>query len=251
MKTGWKRTIASAAAVLFLGSALHAEENCPAEIKLLFSPPIVHTVIASLGFEKEQSGRIYFFDTDKLDLLTQGVILRVRQGSANDLTVKVRVPEGNTQIDASHLKEQFQCEIDSTGAGENTSFSVGRKYKPGQIPETGADILNVLSPQQRNLLQEARVSIDWSQVRRVADIKSTKWETTSQSPFRKLALELWEWPAGTILELSTKVGPDKVQLKSAELQQLVYAKNLSLSASQGTKTRTVLETVTHPTSPPE
>jgi hypothetical protein len=250
-KTGWKRTIASIATVLFLGSALQAQENCPAEIKLLLSPPTVQSVIASLRFEKEQGGRIYFFDTDKLDLLTQGVIVRIRQGSNNDLIVKVRVPEGNTQIDASRLREQFQCEIDLTATGENTSYTVGRKYKPGEIPATGADVLSALSPPQRKLLQEARVSIDWSQVRRVSDIKSTKWETRGRSPFRKLALELWEWPAGNILELSTKVGPDEVQSKSEELQGLVNAKNISLSASQGTKTRTVLETATHPASPPK
>jgi len=206
-------------------------------------------VIASLGFEKEQGGRVYFFDTDKLDLLTQGVIVRVRQGSNNDLIVKVRVPEGNAQIDASRLREHFQCEIDRTSAGENTSYTVGRKYKPGQIPKLGADILRVLSAPQRRLLQEARVSIDWAQVRRISDIKSTKWETTTQAPFRKLTLELWEWPADNILELSTKVGPDEVQSKSAELQHLVNGKSLSLNASQGTKTRTVLERFTHQTAP--
>src|SRR6266436_6092060 len=120
----------------------------------------------------------------------QGVIVRVRQGGDNDLTVKVRVPEDNKQVDTSRLREQFQCEIDRTGAGENTSFSVGRKYKPGQIPEIGADILSVLSAPQKRLLQEARASIDWAQVRRISDIKSTKWETAGQPPFRKLALEL-------------------------------------------------------------
>ena len=251
MKKAWKRTIASIGAVLCLGCALYAKENCPAEIKLLLSPPTIQTVIASLGFEKgETRDRVYFFDTDDLNLLMQGVIVRVRQGGDNDLTVKVRVPEDNKQVDTSRLREQFQCEIDRTGAGENVSYSVGRKYKPRQIPKIGADIFSVLSPPQRRLLQEARVSIDWSQVRRISNINSTKWETTAQSPFRKLTLELWEWPAGNILELSTKVGPDEVQSKSVELQRLVNRKSLPLSASQGTKTRTVLETLTHHTSPP-
>jgi hypothetical protein len=109
----------------------------------------------------------------------------------------------------------------------------------------GSDISSLLSPPQKRLLQEARVSIDWARVVRIANIKLTKWETTGQSPFRKLTLELWEWPAGNILELSTKVGPDAGQSKYAELQRLVNMKSLSLSARQGTKTSMVLETLTH------
>src|SRR5271167_971268 len=119
MKNDWKRALAFIGAVLFLGAALDAEEKCPVEVKLLLSPPTLQTVIASLSFEKETAGRVYFFDTDELDLLKQGVIVRVRQGADNDLTVKVRAPEGNKQIDTSKLREHFPCEIDRTGAGEN------------------------------------------------------------------------------------------------------------------------------------
>jgi len=248
MKNDRKRVFAFTYAVLFLSSVLQAEEKCPVEVKLLLSPPTTQTVIASLRFEKETATRVYFFDTDALDLLKQGVIVRVRQGADNDLTVKVRVPEGKKQVDTSQLSELFPCEIDRTGAGENTSYAVRSKYKAPQIPEMGSDIFSLLSPPQERLLREARVSIDWARVMRIANIKSTKWETKAQSPFRKLTLELWEWPAGDILELSTKVGPEAGPSKDAELQRLVNTKGLSLSASQGTKTRMVLETLTHHTS---
>jgi hypothetical protein len=244
MKNDWKRVFALICSVLFVSSVLHAEEKCPVEVKLLLSPP-AQTVIASLSFEKETAGRVYFFDTDALDLQMQGVIVRVRQGADNDLTVKVRVPEGNKQVDTSRLREHFPCETNRTGAGEDTNYSVRRKYKARQVPEMGSDISSLLSPPQKILLQEARVSIDWARVVRIANIKLTKWETTGQSPFRKLTLELWEWPAGNILELSTKVGPDAGQSKYAELQRLVNMKSLSLSARQGTKTSMVLETLTH------
>jgi hypothetical protein len=237
-------------AVLFLSSALHAEEKCPVEVKLLLSPSTIQTVIQSLRFEKETAGRVYFFDTDQLDLLKQGVIVRVRQGADNDLTVKVRVPEGDKQAVASQLRKHFQCEIDMTGSGEDTDFSVRRKYKALQVPDMGADIFPLLSLPQQRLLQEAQVSIDWTRVKRIADIKLTKWEAAARASFRKLALELWEWPAGSILELSTKVGPDEAQSKYAELRLLVNRERLSLSASQGTKTSMVLGTLTHHLSPP-
>jgi hypothetical protein len=244
-KNQWRRASACAGAVLLLGSFLRAEEECPVEVKLLLSPASIQTVIASLGLEKETSARVYFFDTEELDLLKQGVIVRVRQGANNDLTVKVRAPEGNQQVETAQLRGQLPCEIDRTGAGENTTYSVGHKYRPLQVPEMGADIFRVLSPPQKRLLQEARVSLDWSRVRRLAKINATQWETRSQAPFRKVALELWKWPMGEILELSAKVGLDPGRSKSAELQRLVTNKGLPLSASQGTKTRTVLETLTH------
>ena len=65
MKNDWKRVFALICSVLFVSSVLHAEEKCPVEVKLLLSPP-AQTVMASLSFEKETAGRVYFFDTDAL-----------------------------------------------------------------------------------------------------------------------------------------------------------------------------------------
>jgi hypothetical protein len=237
-------------AILFLAPALHAEEHCPIEVKLLLSPATTQTVIASLGFENETSGRVYLFDTDALDLLMQGVIVRVRQGAKNDLTVKVRLPKGSQQDDNSRLREQFPCEVDRTRAGANLSYAVGRKYEATKVSEIGNDLYGLLSVSQIKLLHEAQVSIDWGRVMRIADINSTKWETTAQSPSGKLALELWEWPAGKILELSAKIGSDAEASKYAELERLVKRKNLSLSPGQDTKTSMVLETLAAHTSPP-
>jgi len=238
-------------AVLFLGVPLHGKEKCPVEVKLLLSPPTIQTVIESLRFEKETTGRVYFFDTDDLNLLKQGVIVRVRQGKDNDLTVKVRVPEDNKQLDTEQLREHFPCEINITGAGEDTDYSVRRKYKAQQLPETGPDISRLLSPPQKRMLQETRASIDWCRVKRIADIKLTKRESTSQSSFRKLTLESWEWALGNILELSAMAESDAGEPKYAELQQLVKMKNFPLSARQGSKTSVVLEALTQHTSPPE
>jgi hypothetical protein len=243
-----KRTFAGTFAVLLLSSGLQAQEKCPVEVKILLPPPTVQTVIASLSFGKEAATRVYFFDTDSLDLLKQGVIVRVRQGAANDLTVKVRAPADNKQIDTALLREHFPCEIDRSGAGEETSYAIQRKYTPPQVPEKGADIVRQFSASQEKLLRDLKASIDWTRVQRIADIGSTKWATTAQPPL-KLALELWEWPTGKILEVSTKTGPDGGESTYAEVQRLLKAKNLSLSAEQGTKTRIALETLTQSRSP--
>jgi hypothetical protein len=249
MKNSCKPTLCVIGSFLILGSDLRAQENCPGEVKFLLLPQTIQTVVVSLGFDHKAVGQIYLFDTDELDLMKQGVILRVRHGRDNDLTVKIRWPAGDKQVDTSKLRKHFPCEMDRTGAGEDISYSVGRKYKPRRVPETGEEIPSILSAQQKALLQEAGVTIDWSRVKRLANIKLTKWESVAGPSFGKLTLELWESPGGNILELSTKVAPGTGASNYAELQRLLDQKGLPLSANQGTKTSMVLENLAHPESP--
>jgi len=250
MRRGWKRAFPSII-VMLLCSVIHAQETCPVEIKLLLLPSTIKSVMASMSFGKQTTSQIYFFDTDNLSLLNQGVIVRVRQGAKNDLTVKVRLPEGTNQIERSKLREQFGCEIDRTEAGANTSYSVGKNYKLQGVPEAGDDLFRALSSSQRELLREAHVSIIWSQVRRISGIRSTVWETPFESPFRKLTLEYWEFPGGSLLELSARSAASEWEVKSADLHRIAKSKGLLLSADQETKTSTVLRALKHDTSPPE
>jgi hypothetical protein len=244
MRHGWKRAFASII-VLLLCSALHAQETCPVEIKLLLVPSTIKSVRASLSFEKQTTSQVYFFDTGNLSLLNQGVILRVRHGAKNDLTVKVRLPEGKNQAVSSKLREHFGCEIDRTEAGANTSYSVGKNYKLQGVPEDGDDLFRALSSRQRELLREARVSIPWSQVRRISEIRSTTWETPLESPFRKLTLEYWEFPGGSLLELSARSAASEWEVKSEDLHRIAKSKGLLLSANQEMKTSTVLRALKH------
>ena len=50
--------------------------------------------LRNLRPQGKATGHVYFFDTNARDLLSQGVIVRLRQGVDNDLTVKLRPPEG-------------------------------------------------------------------------------------------------------------------------------------------------------------
>ena len=87
----------------------------------------------------------------------------------------------------------------------------------------------------------------WERVRAVAAIDSTKWTTSARSTYGKLALELWKWPDGAILELSARAGAESAERAYSDLQHLSQTKGLPLSASQDTKTGTVL--LSHPASP--
>jgi hypothetical protein len=235
-------TLGLIASFVFL-SPVRAQEDCPVEVKILLSSPETQPVIAALGFKKRTESRIHFFDTESLDLLMQGVIIRIRQGTNNDLTVKLRPPKGNPANDRSQLSKLFPCEIDRMRAAADKSYAVNRQYTVVKVPEIGTDVYNLLSASQQKLLIEAGVSIDWARVIRIASIHSTKWQTGARSTYGKLALELWEWPAGKILEISAKAPPASDVSKYTELAQLLEIKGLSLDANQDTKTTTVLETL--------
>jgi hypothetical protein len=233
-------------ALIFLCSLLHAQENrCGVEVKLLLSPTEDQAAVTALNVRKEMTGFIYFFDTNTLDLLSQGVIVRLRQGIDNDLTVKFRPSKGEKFSDLATEEETFKCEIDFTGDGASPTYSISRRYAGNPLPQTGYDISHLLSPGQKKLLEETKISIDWSRVNRIVEIRATAWVSKTQPHFNKLELELWEWPDGRILELSTKVGSDAGPMTYAQLQGLVTSKVLSLSRDQRSKTNTVLESAMH------
>jgi hypothetical protein len=227
--------------LLFLHPALHAQDRCGVEVKLLLSPTETQAAISALKLEKETAGRVYFFDTSALDLLSEGVIVRLRHGADSDLTVKLRPPGGRKLSVPPGVGEGFKCEVDLIGDSASTSYSVLSKHAAKRLPETGADIFALLSAGQKELLKKAQISIDWTRVKRVANIQSNDWKTKAQPHFGKLTLELWEWSGGRILELSTKVGPDAGPSTYKELQQLATTKGLLLNPTQRAKTATALE----------
>jgi hypothetical protein len=230
--------------VLFAGWAAYAQDRCNVEIKILLSPDETPAAVAALKLKNETAGRVYFFDTSDLDLLAHGLIIRLRQGSDGDLTIKVRPSAGTKTVAPSDIGEGFDCEVDLIGGVRTPSYTVRTRYAARRLPETGSDVLKLLDAEQEKLLKQAQTSVDWGRVKRIADIQATTWQTKSQPGFSKLTLEFWEWSGGKILEVSTKVGPDAATSANAELQQLLKAKGLSLNTVQQAKTRMVLESLT-------
>jgi hypothetical protein len=234
---------------LVLTSGLHAKQKCAVEVKLLLSADQTATAIASLKMGKESAGEVYFFDTDSLDLLSKGAIVRLRRGSQNDLTVKVRSPSNQKISDPTLQGDNFKCEVDMNGGQGSVSYSIQTTYGSSILPDTGQTVLSQLNEGQKELLKEARVAVDWTRVKRIAGIKSTDWDTRGLAQFDKLTLELWEWSEGKVLELSTKVGPDDGSSAHARLTHLVNDSGLSLSAIQRPKTNMVLEKIANHSEP--
>jgi len=232
-------------AVVLSCFGLQAQENCNVEVKLLLSAAETQAAVRAFRGTKETPGRIYFFDTDKLELLSQGAIVRLRQGAKSDLTIKFRPPNGKKLLAATEGGNDFKCEVDLTGNGAISSYSVTTPLAAVELPQTGTDVSHLLSSAQIKMFEDAHVSIDWSRVKKVAEVTATAWRTQSQPHLGKLTLELWEWPGGKVLELSTKVSSDAGSSAYTKLQQLVKAQQLAMSADQRVKTSIALEAIAH------
>jgi hypothetical protein len=234
-------------ALFLFCSGLQAQENCNVEVKLELLPAETQAAQMALRAKKQTAGRVYFFDTDSLDLLSQGAIVRLRSGAQNDLTIKLRPPKGKSFNVLSESIADVKCEVDLTGDGANSSYSIGRNLAAERLPQTGSDVSILLSPSQTKLLNDAKISVDWTHIQRIAAIESTTWQTRTQTNFGRLSLELWEWAGGKVLELSTKVSKDESLSVYTELQKLVRTKGLSTSPDQRAKTAIVLEAIVHAT----
>jgi hypothetical protein len=224
--------------------SLNGQQTCNEEVKLLLSPTQVQAAILDLRARGETHGRVYFYDVPGLDLLKNGVILRLREGEETDITAKLRPISGEKFLDPSGGRERYKCEVDLNDGVENQSFSLQNGYVTAKVPETGEEFFQLLSEGQKTLLESSKVPIDWKRVNRIAEIQSTSWTTRAQPPFGKLSLELWEWPGGSVLEVSTKVAPDAGQSAYVELRDLANKHGLVLNMNQRSKTAIALGLIT-------
>jgi hypothetical protein len=231
-------------ATLLIVTSLHAQKICSEEVKLLLSPPQVQSAIIALDARRETHGRVYFYDTPALDLLSNGVILRLRDRAEVDLTAKLRPLPGDKFVNPSGLPDDFKCEVDFNDGVETESFSVMNKDLTAKTPATGEEIFRELSEEQKRLLRDAKVQIDWKRVTRIAEIQSTNWTSRAKPPLGKLSVELWEWSGGSVLEISTRVAPDGHLAAFAALRDLANKKGLALDPNQRSKTAIALGQIT-------
>ncbi len=240
------RTLVIGAVTVFLRCLSPAQTQCSAEAKVLISTEQTKAAVASLNAAAmETAGHVYLFDTAALDLLSQGVIVRLRQGSSADLTVKVRSRVSNELSGTSSGREKFKCEVDIVGSEEQRSYSIQRKLAGRQIavPSTGSEIFRMLSASQKDLLRQAHISTDWKLVKRIVGIEARSWRIKPQPTLNSVALELWQWSTGQVLELSARADTATGRSVYSQLQQLATSKGLSLVRQQQFKTTLVLQEV--------
>lgn len=229
--------------VLLLCCAQGTLAQCKAEAKLLVSPGNVRTIAAALHAGPESRRQIYLYDTNDLELHSQGVILRLRTGTRGDLTVKLRWDNRNPR-QAPESIEGVKCEVDIVGSAALSSYSLGRHWKHESIPRTGEALYAALSGRQRQLLATAGIAIDWHRIKRIAQVRAAEWQARGNKPLNEVSVEFWEWPNGKVLELSAKAAnPESGQSTLDLLRQMALAGGLVIQENQQAKTSIVLHAV--------
>jgi hypothetical protein len=217
--------------------------QCRAEAKLVVSPSHVRTSVAALHATAKSQRQIYLYDTDGLELLVHGVILRLRTGARGDMTVKLRWD--NNDPDRPHESgRSTKCEVDIVGNAALTSHSLVTRWTHESAPRTGEALHAALSIAQQQLLATTGVAIDWHRVKRIAEIRATQWQVRGSVSLNEVSIELWEWPSGKVLELSAKAdNPENGQSKLGLLQRMALARGLVIEEDQKPKATIVLNAI--------
>jgi hypothetical protein len=236
-----KRLLLLCISGMLLTTTAFPQQPCSAEVKLLLVPSELQSAKATLHAKTPRSADIYLYDTGSLDLLKQGILLRMRQGAKSDLTVKRR----SKDVGAQSADADASCEFDAVAGETYRSLAITMKFS-ASVPENGRDLFALLSPSQKKLAEP--FAIDWKNVKEIAAIKSTTWQISLPPDFPKLSMELWEWNGQSILEISARVPASDVSSGYQRLQKLAIERKLALSPEQETKTALVLQSISHPTS---
>ena len=147
--------------------------------------------------------------------------------------------------EAPELGERIKCEMDVVGSTALSSYSLVTGWKHESSPRTGEALYAALSVAQQQLLARAGVAIDWQRVKRIAEIRATEWQVRGNGSLGEVSIELWEWPSGKVLELSTKAdNPENGQSKLDLLLRMALASGLVIEKDQEPKTTTILHAIT-------
>lgn len=230
--------------VVLLCGAQGTLAQCTAEAKLLVSPRSVRTSVSALHAGPESRRQIYLFDTDDLELLLHGVILRLRTGARGDLTAKVRLENDNPER-ALEESKSTKCEVDVVGNADLSSYSVARRWIHESIPQRGEELHASLSTAQQQLLARTGILIDWHRIKQIARVQATEWRARGDGSLKDVSIELWEWPSGTVLELSAKTDtPDSGRNALDRLRRMALASGLVIEKDQEAKASIVLHAAT-------
>jgi len=235
-----RKSLSGWAICLMLCSAASAQPRCSAEAKLLVKPTETETAVAVLHGNKQSRGKVYLFDTEQADLLAQGVIVRIRTGAKNDLTVKLRFNDRGNNKMPPQAEGTLKCEADLSGDQELVSFSLGRDWNNNSVPTTGEEVYSALSAGQLRLLDWAKIAVDWHQVKRRVEVHATDWRAHPSGPLKTITIELWQWPGGTILELSARTMQGNGVEVVRQLHDLAEKNRLTIEQDQTAKTSLVL-----------
>jgi hypothetical protein len=227
-------------------TARHADS---VELKLTIPAPEQRATVLALGMDPlaAQVRLVYFFDTPDLALQRPGVVVRARriQGKGEDSVVKLRPVVPGEMPDSLRESPSFVVEVDAMPGGYVCSGSlkgVPRKASVHEATTGQAPLRRLFSKEQRAFYREhAPDGIALDDLSVLGPIFVLKLKGTPPGADRKFAVELWMYPDGRILELSTRCLPDEAVRVAAESRMFLLERGIDLLGDQQTKTRTALE----------
>jgi len=190
---------------------------------------------------------IYFYDTPKLTLFDEGVVLRSRlvKGDADDTTVKIR-PVVPAKVPPSWSRiAGFKIEADRTGRRVVRSASLTEIRKRSEI-DAAADgkrpIRELFSEAQLGLIADvSKCHIDFDLLKPLGPIRVLCWQSAHKGFPHKMTIEEWRLPDGEdLVEVSIKVRPDQETEAKKVFDQHLRELGLDPNGGQETKTRTAL-----------
>jgi hypothetical protein len=225
------------------------------ELKVTIPQPEQRATLLALGLDPldVQVRVVYFFDTPELALEKAGIVVRGRriQGKGDDTVVKLR-PVVPDKLPAE-LRESpsFVVEVDALPGGYVCSGSfkgIPRKASVLDVALGEAPIRRIFSKEQRAFYAEhAPAGIALDDLITIGPVFVLKLKGTPKGAARKFAVELWLYPDGRILELSTRCRPDQAVQVAAETRAFLAERGVDMGGKQQTKTRSALEYfVAHP-----
>jgi hypothetical protein len=218
------------------------------ELKVTIPAPEQRPTLTRLGLDplQGQIRLVYFFDTPELALQSAGVVVRARriQGKGDDSVVKLRpVVPGDLPVD---LRESpnFNVEVDAMPGGFVCSASLKGIPRKATVLEAAAGdvpLRRIFSKEQRRFYEaHAPAGIVLDDLMLLGPVFVLKIKGTPAGFNRKLAIELWLYPSGRILELSTRCRTNEAMQVAAEARAFLSERAIDLEGDQETKTKTAL-----------
>jgi hypothetical protein len=229
----------------FLETA-HASDTV--ELKLTVPESEQRATILALGLDPldAQIRMVYFFDTPDLQLEKAGIVVRARRiaGKGEDTVIKLRPVVPQELPDELRESPSFGVEVDAIPGHFVCSGSykgIPRKVSVAAAAYGEAPLRKLFSKEQRAFYRDyAPADIALDDLTLLGPIFVLKVKGTPPGAGRKLVVELWLYPKGRILELSTKCGTHEAVEVAGETRAFLNARGVDLLGEQQTKTRTAL-----------
>jgi hypothetical protein len=226
------------------------KESDSVELKLTVPEFHHRSTVVGLGMDplEAQIRQVFFFDTPKLTLDKQGVVVRARriQGKGDDSVVKLRPVVPSDLSPQLRKSPDFRVEVDALPGGFVCSGALKQQLGKSDVrPVVMGDrpVRKLFSKEQKAFFAEhVQDGTTLDDLSILGPIFVLKLRFTPEEFGRRLVAEMWFYPDGSrVLELSTRAATTEAFQVAAEARAFLTTNGVDLSGEQQTKTRKALE----------